>query len=89
MNKITISQSVKILTENDICQGKNEDLNSCDILTWIDKLFENHDERVFVQKELAREVGVLSHSLIRWNDSTKRREVADIFNRVVKRLQGA
>ncbi len=78
---------MKTLKAEDICQGANKRGDSFDILTWLDKLFPERDIRVMVEKALAREIGILSHGLIKWNDSTSKREVAETFNLVIKRLK--
>lgn len=76
------------LSENDICQGRNEQGSSKDIVGWIEHFVQDIHARHYLEKALALEIGIKSHSLIRWNDSTSKKVIVKTFNKVITSIQG-
>lgn len=86
-DKLKLPTKLPNLTEDMLCQGRNELNDSKDLLTWIDSTFDDHYTRNEVEKMFAEEVGVRSHALIKWSDGVTKREIVEIWNKVIKRLK--
>lgn len=85
---IKVPNKFRPLISDDICQGDSRSLKNKtkDALTWIDFFFKKNDERQYVQEQLALKIGILSHGLIKWNDSSAKADVAKTLNEVILSL---
>lgn len=74
------------LTVGQLCQGQNTYGDTKDLQTWLDTLFTDRDTRIYVERQFALKLGILSHGLIKWSDGVNKKTIVKLWEEVMDEL---
>jgi hypothetical protein len=86
LTRLQLPEDKPTLTAEDICQGQNEVAGTKDLLTWIEFYFTHSDTKIYIEKVIARELGVFTHGLIKRTDQMTKYQLSVLWNKVIEEI---